>query len=329
MEMYKCCCLLQILVLVLLIHDSIENCILPSNSSNRCYIVDSWTGNWTFEGYVIGPNSSDSYYLLSSVDDNECGLIREDISGQKVWAKTYSNGQCSGLTMTNDETMLYFSSAYTGFYAISEVNCTDGSLNDYKSNYSLGKNSLNTNASITSTASEMVYNSTVILFTLTTQPTRMTSSIPSFPGNLATLSFPGNPTTPSFPDNSTTPLPPESPTTSSPPDSPSASSPQEYQETAESSEPASTSTSSDNLPNSSTETNEDDDDLSTLQIFGIVIGSIFGLGIILSIVFFIVCIVRKRNNRYAGRQEVCTETQPENHAEQENNQECQQQILDH
>ena len=33
--------------------------------------------------------------------------------------------------MTSDETKLFFSSAYTNYYAVGEVNCADGSLNQY------------------------------------------------------------------------------------------------------------------------------------------------------------------------------------------------------
>ena len=33
--------------------------------------------------------------------------------------------------MTSDETKLFFSSAYTNYYALGEVNCTDGSLIQY------------------------------------------------------------------------------------------------------------------------------------------------------------------------------------------------------
>ena len=57
-----------------------------------------------------------------------------------VWAKTYSNGQCSGLSITSDETLLYFSSAYTSYFAFGEVNCTDGSLIKYKATSTMSVN---------------------------------------------------------------------------------------------------------------------------------------------------------------------------------------------
>ena len=124
--------LVKFVFLVLLIQTSAADCSLASNSLSREYTVNSWTGNWTFEGYVSGSTTNDHYYLLSSANDGQCGIIREDSSGQKVWAKTYSNGQCSGLSISTDETKLYFSSAYTNYYAIGIVNCTDGSLINYK-----------------------------------------------------------------------------------------------------------------------------------------------------------------------------------------------------
>ena len=74
---------------------------------------------------------------------------------------------------------------------------------------------------------------------------------------------------------------------------------------------------------------EDDGELSTGEIVGIVIGSIFGFAIIIFIAFLVVCSIFRRNKRYEGRQEVYTETQGDDHAEQENSQECQQHISDH
>ena len=78
----------------------------------------------------------------------------------------------------------------------------------------------------------------------------------------------------------------------------------------------------------STETSEDDGKLSTGEVVGIVLGSIFGFAIIVFIVFLVVCSILKRNNRHEVRQEVSTGAQGEDHAEQENSQECQLHIAD-
>ena len=132
MGISRCYYLITTIFLLLLVHRSKADCSLGSNSLNRNFTINSWTGNWTFEGFMAGPSSNNSYYLLSSVDDNQCGIICENTSGEKVWAKTYSNGQCSGFVFNGDETKLFFSSANSSFYAIGEVNCTDGTLNQYK-----------------------------------------------------------------------------------------------------------------------------------------------------------------------------------------------------
>ena len=63
---------LNLLVLILLmVSDTFADCSSPSNSLNREVTVNSWTGNWTFEGIEVGTTSNDYYYLLSSADDNQ------------------------------------------------------------------------------------------------------------------------------------------------------------------------------------------------------------------------------------------------------------------
>ena len=124
---------LNLLVLILLmIPGTFADCSLSSNSLNREITVNSWTGNWTFEGIEVGTTSNDHYYLLSSADDNQWGIVSENASGEVVWARTYSNGQWSGLTLSVDKTWLYFSSAYnTDYYAIGRVSTVDGDLSSY------------------------------------------------------------------------------------------------------------------------------------------------------------------------------------------------------
>ena len=67
--------LVKFVLLVLLIQTSAADCSLASNSLNRQYTINSWTGNWTFEGYAVGSNTSNNYYLLSSESDDQCGII--------------------------------------------------------------------------------------------------------------------------------------------------------------------------------------------------------------------------------------------------------------
>ena len=61
----------QIAIILLIVQDCFADCSSSSNSLNREVTVNSWTGNWTFEGVEVGTNSNDYYYLLSSADDNQ------------------------------------------------------------------------------------------------------------------------------------------------------------------------------------------------------------------------------------------------------------------
>ena len=66
-----------------------------------------------------------------------------------------------------------------------------------------------------------------------------------------------------------------------------------------------------------TQTNEGDDEgLSTGKIIGIVLGSIFGLILILGIADTVICIVRKKKNQYTGRQKAKKAAQGEDHPEE-------------
>ena len=121
----------ELIIILLIVQGCFTDCSSPSNSLNREITIDSWTGNWTFEGVEVGTYSNDYYYLLSSADDNQWGIIRENASGEVVWARTYTNGQWSGLTLSVDKTRLYFSSAYTGYYGLGKVHTVDGNLSNY------------------------------------------------------------------------------------------------------------------------------------------------------------------------------------------------------
>ena len=65
------------------------------------------------------------------------------------------------------------------------------------------------------------------------------------------------------------------------------------------------------------QTNEDD--LSNGQIVNIVLSSLFGLACIIAITCGVTFIIRKRRNRYDGRQEVSVEVQREDHHSEQNN----------
>ena len=62
-----------------------------------------------------------------------------------------------------------------------------------------------------------------------------------------------------------------------------------------------------------------EDDLSNGQIVNIVLSSLFGLACIIAITCGVTFIVRKRRNRYDGRQEVSTEVQREDQNVEQNN----------
>ena len=83
----------KLAILARIIQIAISTCNLTTHSFNKAYTIHSWNGNWTFENFVTGPRSGDTYYLVSSSDLNQCGIIREDSSGNEVWAKIYTNGQ--------------------------------------------------------------------------------------------------------------------------------------------------------------------------------------------------------------------------------------------
>ena len=61
----------QMVIVLLIVQGCFADCSSSSNSLNREVIIDSWTGNWTFEGIEVATGSNDYFYLLSSADDNQ------------------------------------------------------------------------------------------------------------------------------------------------------------------------------------------------------------------------------------------------------------------
>ena len=83
-----------------------------------------------------------------------------------------------------------------------------------------------------------------------------------------------------------------------------------------------------NQTTSNIETKKNEDDgLSTEEIVGIALGSVFALVLIIVIALIIIYIHRKTTIKYAGRQEVKTETQGEDRSQEKANDERPQQKI--
>ena len=45
--------------------------------------------------------------MLSDETNNDCVLIRENLSGTQVWAKLYAQGRCDGFAIDSSENYAY------------------------------------------------------------------------------------------------------------------------------------------------------------------------------------------------------------------------------
>ena len=73
---YYCCRALVLLVMAVVVADLCVAHVVSDCSNNvgaitRTYDVTSWSGQWEFTGFGIGPSSGDYYYLLSYSTDSE------------------------------------------------------------------------------------------------------------------------------------------------------------------------------------------------------------------------------------------------------------------
>ena len=97
-----------------------------NTTSNWTYTVSTWTGDWEFAGFAIGPDSGDYYHLLSTPIEQQCAVIRQTNEGTISWAKMYPEDQCSGIVIRSNESHVYFANKEASYIGINSVDCSDG-----------------------------------------------------------------------------------------------------------------------------------------------------------------------------------------------------------
>ena len=105
---------------------------MSTQAREKVYTFNSF-GSLIYGGYAIGQSSGDSYFMMSDDTNSHCALIRETLAGTEVWAKLYTRGICTGLAVDSSETYAYFSDYRdsTNTLSLTQVNCGDGSTNQY------------------------------------------------------------------------------------------------------------------------------------------------------------------------------------------------------